>query len=353
MRTLSLLPALAAGLLLGGCTPSPEDEAPAPTRIRIATATEGPYAPVIRANGLLANKDEIRLSFKVTGVVKRIAVREGERVRRGQLLAEIEPAEVNAQVEQARQAHAKAQRDLERGERLHADQVISLEQLQDLRTQMAVSDAELSSAQFNASYAAIVASQDGTVLHRLAEERELVAAGTPVLVLGAQNDGFVVRVGLADREIVQVKLGDVARIQLDALPGEVLQGTLTEVASAADSASGMFDVDVAIAPIDSQPLKSGLVAKVSIEPASAQLGKRIYVPMASIVEGNGLEARVFVLDGQYARRRDVQVAFIDGEHIALIGGVAAGEQIITDGAQYLADGELVTIAEPAAAAQLR
>ena len=57
------------------------------------------------------------------------------------------------------------------------------------------------------------------MLRRLAEERELVAAGTPVLVLGAQDQGFVVRTGLADREIVQVKLGDVAQIRLDALPG--------------------------------------------------------------------------------------------------------------------------------------
>jgi multidrug resistance efflux pump len=65
--------------------------------------------------------------------------------------------------------------------------------LQDLRTQAAMAEAALNSAQFNWSYAAIVAPRDGTVLRRLAEEREVVAAGAPVLVLGAQDRGFVVR----------------------------------------------------------------------------------------------------------------------------------------------------------------
>ena len=211
-----------------------DDEAPAATPVRIAAATIGPAAPSIRTNGLLANKDEIRLAFKVGGVIRRLAVSEGEHVRRGQKLAEIEQTEVNAQVEQARQAHEKTKRDVARGERLYEDKVISLEQLQDLRTQAAVAEAGLNSAEFNWNYAAIVAPRDGTVLRRLAEERELVAAGTPVLVLGAHDKGFIVRTGLADREIVQVRIGDTAQVRLDALPDATLSGKVTEVASAAD-----------------------------------------------------------------------------------------------------------------------
>jgi RND family efflux transporter MFP subunit len=345
MSTARFALAFAAMAALAGCEVKPVEQSPTAALVRVSAATEGPYTPSIRTNGLLANKDEIRLSFKVTGVIKRMAVREGERVRRGQRLAEIEQAEVNAQVEQARQAYEKARRDVERGERLHADKVISLEQLQDLRTQAAVAEAALSSAEFNSNYAAIVAPRDGTVLRRLAEERELVSGGAPVLVLGAQDQGFVVHVGLADREIVQVRIGDVAQVQLDALPGEELRGTVTEVASAANPAGGMFGIEVALEPVD-LPLKSGLVAKVSIAPAAAKAGTRVYVPIGAIVEGTGLDARVFVLDGQHARRRDVRVAFIDGDRVALASGVAAGEQIVTDGAQYLEDGELVSIAPP-------
>jgi RND family efflux transporter MFP subunit len=340
---------LIAAVSTSACKGSAEDTPIPATPVRVAAAFSGPAAPTIHTNGLLVNKDEIRLAFKVGGVIRRITVQEGERVRQGQKLAEIEQTEVNAQVEQARQAHEKAARDLQRGERLYADQVISLEQLQDLRTQAAVSEAALKSAEFNSSYAAIVAPRDGTVLRRLAEERELVAAGNPVLVLGAQDKGFVVRAGLADREIVQIKLNDTAKIRLDALPNITLNGKVTEIGSAADPASGLFNIEVLLDPTD-QPLKSGLVAKLSIVPATAHAGERVYVPIAAIVEGNGRTASVFVLDQDHVRRRDVEVAFFEDQAVALESGVRIGEQIVTDGSLYLEDGERVKVQSPADAA---
>ncbi len=330
---------------LAGCSSSSEEAPPPATPVRVTEAAEGPAAPAIRTSGLLANEDEFRLSFKVGGVIKSISVNEGDRVRRGQKLAEIEQTEIDAQVEQARQAHVKAQRDFQRGERLYADKVISLEQLQDLKTQTAVTEAALQAAQFNWSYAAIVAPHDGTVLRRMAEERELVAAGAPILVLGTAQ-GFVVRAGLADREIVQVKPGDRADVRLDALPNAKLQGTVTEVASAADAASGLFTVEVAIEDAD-LPLRSGLVAKLTIEPSAAKNGLRVYVPIAAIVEGQGDRASVFVLEEGRARRRDVNVAFIEADRVALLDGIRAGEQVITDGALYLEDGEVVSVQKEA------
>jgi multidrug efflux system membrane fusion protein len=347
MRIAQLFQIVAGAAILAGCNSKATNETPAATPVRVAAATSGPAAPAIRTNGLLANKDEIRLAFKVGGVIRKLTVSEGERVRKGQKLAEIEQTEVNAQVEQARQAQEKAKRDTARGERLYEDKVISLEQLQDLRTQAAMAEAALNSAEFNWNYAAIVAPHDGTVLRRLAEERELVSAGTPVLVLGAQDQGFIVRTGLADREIVQVRIGDAAQVRLDALPDATLRGKVTEVASAADAASGMFRIEVTLDPTD-LPLKSGLVAKLTVVPSSASAGSRVYVPIGAIVEGDGRTARLFVLDKDRAQRRDVEVAFIEGDNVALTSGVAAGEQVITDGALYLEDGEQVAIAEPLA-----
>jgi RND family efflux transporter MFP subunit len=332
--------------LLVACARSSETEATRATLVRVAAATSGPAAPVIRTNGMLVNKDELKLSFKVGGVVSRISVQEGQRVKRGQRLAEIEQVEINAQVEQARQVADKAGRDVARAEKLYADHLISLNQLEDLRTQAAVSNAALQSAEFNWGYASIVAPQDGTILRRLIQERELVGAGTPVLILGAQDRGYVVRVGLADREIMQVRIGDAAEVELDAHPGEKFPAQITEVASGADDRGGMFQVELRLQPTKLR-LASGLVAKVSIVPASANAAERVYVPIASIVEGDGRRANVFVLDTangvSVAKRRSVDVAFIDGVNVAIAKGVAVGEKIVTDGALYLQDGEQVLV----------
>jgi RND family efflux transporter MFP subunit len=327
--------------VVSGCGRNDAPPAPKPTPVRVQAASQGSAVPPIDTNGIVATKHELRLSFKMGGVVRRIHVQEGDAVKQGQRLAEIELTEVDAQVEQARQMAEKAARDLRRGENLYADQVISLEQLQDLRTQASVAEAQFKSAQFNQGYSVISAPRDGVVLRKLVEERELVPAGTPVLVFGESARGFVVRAALADREIVNVNIGDKGEIRMDAFPGQAMTGTIVEVASAADERSGMFPIEVSF---DTPPprLVSGLVARLRLEPKTSA-PPLTYVPMAALVEGDGDRASVFVLEGGKAQKREVRVAFITADSIALESGLAAGESVITDGALFLENGEDVDV----------
>src|SRR4051812_3152366 len=126
---------LSTAVLLAACGSPAAQTVTRPTPVRAQPAITGPATPPIATNGIVANKDEMRLSFKAGGIIKSIRVSEGSPIKKGDTLAEIELTEVNAAVEQAKQLADKAQRDRERGERLYGDQVISLEQLQDLRTQ--------------------------------------------------------------------------------------------------------------------------------------------------------------------------------------------------------------------------
>jgi membrane fusion protein, multidrug efflux system len=336
-----IAPVLAIAAMLGGCGNNDAPEAPKATPVRVAVASNGPAVPPIDTNGMVVTKHEMRLSFKMGGVVRKIHVQEGDMVKRGQRLAEIELTEVGAQVEQARQMADKASRDLKRGENLYADQVISLEQLQDLRTQAAMAEAQFKSAQFNLGYSVITAPRDGRVLRKLVEERELVPAGTPVLLFGESDRGFVVRAALADREIVNVKLGDRGEIRMDAFPGQAMSGTIVEVSSAAEPRSGMFPIEV---QFDSPPprLVSGLVARLRLTPTT-EAPPLTYVPMAALVEGDGDRASVFVVDQGKALRRDVRVAFITADSIALESGLEPDATVITDGALFLENGDPVEV----------
>ena len=148
-----------------------------------------------------------------------------------------------------------------------------------------------------------------------------------------------------DREIVNVKLGDKGEIRMDAFPGQLMTGTVVEVASAADERTGMFPIEVRF---DSPPprLVSGLVARLRLEPESSA-PPLTYVPMAALVEGDGDRASVFVLDSSKAQatanKREVRVAFITADSIALESGLEAGEAVITDGALFLENGEAVEV----------
>jgi multidrug efflux system membrane fusion protein len=344
-RIVGLTIALAA-LALTACGDEPPALAQTATPVRAALSSSGPAAPAILTTGRVETSDEMRLSFKVGGVIREIAVEAGDRVRKGQRLAQIELAEVASQVSQARETAAKAQRDLARGERLYADQVISLEQLEAWRTGAAVAQAQLDAAEFNRSHAVIVAPRDGTVLQRLAEERELVPAGEPVLVLGAEDRGFVVSAALSDREVVQLAASDAVEVRTDAFPGKVIAGHVSEIATAADRDTGLFPIEVRLEQTELK-LVTGLVAKVAITPSTARRGALTYVPIAAVVEGDGRRASVFVVEGAKVRRQDVEVAFIGPDSVALTSGLAPGVRVVTDGALYLEDGETIEIVSDA------
>jgi RND family efflux transporter MFP subunit len=299
----------------------------------------------VRSVGILAPRDEIRLSFKTGGVVDRISVDAGDAVRKGQLLAVIKRAEVDAAVAQASEAVEKARRGLERGRRLRADEVATEEQVEDLTTAYNVARSNLDAARFNARFARIEAPGDGVVLQRLAEQDELVQPGQPVLVVGSTGAGWIVRTSLADRDAVRANVGDAATVTFDAFPGREFAGRITRVGSSADPTTGTFEVEVEIAP-DGVRFARGLVAKVSLALTGGGDGKaRTMVPIAAIVEADGSSATVFVVDprDRVARRKQVTVGPIVGDRIVVADGLAPGEQVITDGAAWLADGEPVLL----------
>lgn len=339
----------AAALVLAACsngTATVNSNAERLVPVSVVATEAGPAAPAIRTSAMLAHKDEVRLAFKIGGVIARIAVDEGSQVKKGDVLAELELAEVGSQVEQSRQMLVKAERDLKRGERLHAEQVIALEQLQDLRTQRDMAAQALKATSFNREYAVITAPSDGVVLRKLAEARETVAPGAPVLVIGNADSGFVLKASLADRDVVQLALGDQAEVRFDAFPGEKLSAKVTRLPAAADPRTGMFDVELSVQS-EFPRAKSGLVGRIALTPSSAGANQLSYVPITAILEGDRARATVFVFTraSETVHRRPVEVAFIDGDRVALTAGLEVGTEVVTDGAAYVEDGKKVRLSK--------
>lgn len=352
--------AIAAVLLAGtglaaGCTGGEEVQrsaAPADTRpVRVAPVEIAPLGSTVRAVGLLAPKDEARLSFKLGGVIDSIRVEEGASVKQGQVLASLKQAEIGSTVEQARQGATKARRDLDRAKALYADGVATEEQVQDLTTAYAVAAAGLRSAEFNAQYARIEAPADGVVLRKLADANELVQAGQPVLVVGGTERGWIVKTSIADRDVVNVAVGDLAQVTFDAFPGRIFAGRVRQVSSAADPMTGTFPIEV---QVDAGGAKfvQGLVAKLGLVPKGAQIASAPVVPLQALLEASGGDAAVFVFDPatNVVRRTTIRIGRISDERIEVLAGVQPGEQIVVDGAAFLEDGEVVRLASALVAA---
>jgi len=312
-----------------------------PVTVRVAPVRIERASPPITATGTLALKDEVPLSFKVGGVVARVFVDEGQPVRRGQTLATLEMAEIEAAVTRARSAAEKADRDLARARRLYADSVVTLEQEQNAETGREVAEADLQTATFNRIHATIVAPAAGIVLHRSADPGQIVQAGAPVVVLGSRSRGSVVRMGLADRDAVRVHRGDPAEVRFEAIPGREFHGQVSQIAAASDPATGTFDVEVTIA--STTALASGLVGKVEIRPAGDQ--PVAIIPVECLLDADGTNATVFAVsaDGQRAQRRTVVVSFLDGDRAAVSSGLDGVREVVIDGIANLQNGDTVRI----------
>jgi RND family efflux transporter MFP subunit len=266
-------------LALAGCgngTESAPAKAAAP--VRVAAVEQASAAESLRAIGVLAPADEVRLAFKTGGVIQSLAVEQGAEIREGQLLATLAQDEVAAAVAQARAVAEQAARDLERGRALLADEVATREQVETLSTANEVARAQLRSALFNARHARIEAPADGVVLRKLAEPDEQVASGQPVLVVGNTSGGWIVRASLADRDVVRVRAGDAAEVALDAYPGRRFAARVVEIAAAADPRTGTYEMKVSVDPAGARFVQ-GLVAKVTV--ADPEAGSVAVVPVTS------------------------------------------------------------------------
>lgn len=341
--TVALL--LAGGALLAACGGEVAQRSAAETDVRpvrVAPVEIAPLGGTVRAVGLLAPKDEARLSFKLGGVIDSIRVEEGASVKHGQVLASLKQAEIGSTVEQARQAAAKARRDLERAKSLYADGVATEEQVQDLTTAYEVAAAGLRSAEFNAQYARIEAPADGVVLRKLADANELVAAGQPVLVVGGTERGWIVKTSLADRDVVNLAVGDLAQVTFDAFPGRTFAGRVRNVSSAADPMTGTFPIEVQVDGGDAKFVQ-GLVAKLGLVPRGAQAASAPVVPLQALVEASGGSAVVYVLDPSSGKvkRTAIRTGRIGADRIEVVAGVQPGQQVVVDGAAFLEDGETV------------
>jgi multidrug efflux system membrane fusion protein len=339
LGTLALL--LALGCAGGNAQESGEGGTLQPVVVRAAPVTDTLLARPIIATGTVAPKDEIALSFKIGGVIARIAADPGDLARAGQPLAALDLREIDAAVAKARSAAAKAERDLARARRLYADSVATLAQLEDAQTAAEVARADVQAAAVNRRYAVIVAPSHGTVLRRTAEPGETVSPGATVLVLGSSARGNVIEVGLADRDVVSVRKGDRAVARFDALPGRTFAGEVTQIAAAADPGTGTYAVEVTLR--DAGALTAGLVGQVEIRPGRG--APTTLVPIEAVLEAEGTEATVYALsaDGARARRRRVTVAFIAGSQVAVARGLDGVHMVLTDGAAYLDDGAAVRV----------
>jgi RND family efflux transporter MFP subunit len=279
----------------------------------------------------------------------------GQSVRPGQVLAVLDPLDLQlaAQAAQAGVASAQTQRDLaaadlKRYESLREQGFVSSAEIERRQSVLRAAEAALLQAQSQAAvqsnqsrYTRLLADAAGVVVAVEAEPGQVLAAGNPVLRV-AHNGARDVVFAVPEGAVARVRPGQSVNVSLleQGIANAALTGQVREVAASADPATRTYGVKVALAGSDQPPL--GATATVRWGPVSTQALQAIKLPSSAVwKQGNGQAVWVFDSGSQTVKSRAVQVAGLDGNQIVLASGLQAGEEVVSVGHHVLSEGQRV------------
>jgi multidrug efflux system membrane fusion protein len=314
---------------------------------------------VVAAVGSVEAFEQVQITARVAGVVEQVRFMEGQSVKKGEVLAEIEPTRYSIAVRSAQAALEKAQAaraeaEAAAGRRTAANEerpgLLPAEQLDtaQARARTAAADASaakaaLDQAELNLRDAYVKAPMDGVLQTRTVQTGQYVQPGTVMATL-LRRDPLLLRFTVAEADVSRVKPGMPARFTVRT-DGRTYTGRITYVADAADPASRMVKVTAEVGGKEAQALRPGAFATVTVPVETAQ-GAPVIPQTAVRPSERGFLA--FVVQDGKARERVVDLGLRTADGLVEVReGLKPGEQLVVRGGEALKDGAAVRIAEAA------
>ncbi|HWS77348.1 MAG TPA: efflux RND transporter periplasmic adaptor subunit [Thermomonas sp.] len=315
----------------------------------------GPDAAFSAYAGEIRAREESALSFRVGGSLVRRLVDAGDRVRRGQVLAELDPGDAAAQARAAQAQLVAAEAELARAsaERtryaaLEQQKLVSRSALDAQNTahaaaaaQARAARAQLDVARNQSAYTRLLAPRDGVIANRLAEAGQTVAAGQTVYTL-AGDAGREVAIALPESRIRAVQIGQPVLVELWSAPGQRLPGRVREISPAADPQARTYAARVALDGDAAGVVELGQSARVYMQEQGEAAA--LSVPLSAVQRGaDGRSSALWIVDPKSRRVHlaPVRLGRYAENVVAVLGGVAADAWIVAAGGHLLREGQLV------------
>jgi len=344
-------------ILLAGCgRKAPEAEAAVPVIALPVKTVDGAVAG--RFPGEVHARYEAPLSFRVGGQLTARYVDPGERVKQGQALAQLDPADTTRQLASAKAALDSAEHRLvfatqqrDRDDAQFKQNLIS--QLQWQQTQdnyvaalagrdQAKQQYEL--AQNQSHYTTLVADHDGVITSRQAEVGQVLAAGQQVFGF-AQSGEREIYVDVSESRVGSITVGQAASVSLPALPGRTFAAHVREIAPAADAQSRTYLVKLTVDRADAS-LQLGMTADVALDGVKSA-GNAITIPATALFH-QGEHPAVWVVNPGDSKLdlRPVTVSRYGERDVLVSDGLKAGERVVMQGVHAVSAGEKVAPMTP-------
>jgi membrane fusion protein, multidrug efflux system len=346
--------ALAGLMVILAACGKDEVAAERPRPVLVVQPGGGNGAAVSTYAGEIRAREESPLSFRVGGNITRRLVDAGDTVKRGDLLAELDPGDLRLQA-QAAQAQlaaveaelARASADRARYAKLAQQQLVSSSTLDAQNAahaaaagQARAARAQLDVARNQAAYSQLRAPRDGVIASRSAEAGQTVAAGQAIFAL-AGDAGREVAIALPESRIREFSVGQPVAVELWNAQGRHLPGTIREIAAAADPQSRTYAARVALVGDAAAAVELGQSARVHVQGHGKQAALR--VPLSAVQRGANGATAVWVVDMATRKLHSapVQLGPFGVDTAPLLSGIPADAWIVAAGGHLLREGQSV------------
>jgi RND family efflux transporter MFP subunit len=340
-------------LAVAACSPAPAPQEPI-RAVKVITVGASSFQSMPEFAGEVRPRIESKLGFRVPGKLVRRQAELGQRVKAGQVLAQLDPQDLRLAADAARAQVAAAQTnrelaaaDFKRYAALKDQNFISGAELERRETtlksaqaQFDQAQAQLSAQRNQAGYATLVADVAGVVTGIEAEPGQVVSAGSPVVRI-AQDGPRDVVFSVPEDKVAMVRAGSDVSVRVWS-GNRNLAGKVREVSASADPVTRTFQVKVAVDGPDAPALGS----TVSVLPQSlGHNGASVIKLPTSALRQEGTATAVWVLDPKTLtlRSQQIQVATADGNEAVIAAGLQPGMLVVSAGVHVLSPGQKVTI----------
>ena len=370
-----VLAALAGGGFLAYRLAAPEVEARL-WEAEVAGTEVSTYSPAqasveVTSTGYVVPQVVAKVGAKIVGRLQKVALREGETVKAGQVLFELDPldqksavatararaASSRARVQTAKAALREVDVQLQRQKRLLETGSVAPATVEDLETRHGTLAEQLKAAEADAQAAdaeaealnvglrnlTVVAPIDGAALTKPAQVGDVVSPGT-LLVELADLSTLLVETDVPEGRLHLIKPGGPCEVVLDAIPSERFRGEVAEVGPKINRAKATATVKVRLVDRP-ELLRPDMSARVSflskaLDESQRKQAAKIVVPAAAVAERDGQKV-VFTIDGGKVRRVPVTVGGAVGGGLELLNGPRPGTRLVKDPPATMADGQAI------------
>ena len=307
----------------------------------LATPVSQAPSEVVRLSGIVREAHEISLGFKTAGQISRIAVKEGDRVRKGQLLAELDASDYRLAVEAAQIQYDQLKAEAARAERLLAERSLSKNDYEKLAAGLRQLEVQLQAQKNQMDYTRLCAPADGYIQAVNFSPSEMVDAGTPVFTL-LDVSRMEVSADISVREYMRRER--FASFSCVTAGGERMPMKLLSLTPRADG-NQLYGMRLVFDGAADRRLTAGMNVGIEIEVSSDGGSHELSIPLSALFQADGLSCVwVFNRADSTVTRRTVQTAGADSEgRVRIAGGLSGDEQVVRAGVGSLHEGERVRV----------